>query len=82
MVSIVADFLIAVNICGITPSDVPVAPVIRRYGFNLEDFMPDGGLGSRITDEISKTERFLDQHQRRCSDLVKTVQKYFPELMR
>ena len=82
MVSIIADFLVAGNICGFQPIDVPLAPILKRYGFNLKEFLPDGRFGSKVTAKVSNTKNLVDSRQRNCKDLIDTVEKYFPEIVR
>jgi len=84
MAMLLATLIIAESSCGLETTDVPLNVAVRRYGFNVVDFLPDGRYAPVVELKARKAREFIQGTGRQfgCQGLIETVQRFLPEIVR
>jgi hypothetical protein len=84
MAMLLATLIIAGSSCGLETTDVPLNVAVRRYGFDLVDFLPDGRYAPIVERKARKAREFVQGMGKPagCQGLVETVQRFLPEIVR
>jgi hypothetical protein len=84
MAMLLATLIIAESSCGLEITDVPLNVAMRRYGYNVVDFLPDGRYAAIVELKARKAREFIQGTGKQfgCQGLIETVQRSLPEIVR
>jgi hypothetical protein len=84
MAMLLATLIIAESSCGLEITDVPLNVAMRRYGYNVVDFLPDGRYAAIVELKARKAREFIQGTGKQfgCQGLIETVQRFLPEIVR
>jgi hypothetical protein len=84
MAMLLATLIIAESSCGLEITDVPLNVAMRRYGYNVVDFLPDGRYAVIVELKARKAREFIQGTGKQfgCQGLIETVQRFLPEIVR